>query len=225
MTTMSTTQEGETKEPVSLVANFKGLPWSRETQLVASMFLCVASAGILGGLPSLVSSGAPSESACAPPKDYSSSELAGALAYFQLSLLVGLTVSLLYGPVHYDLLAIACGAVHATLSILYVGWPPVDDTDLDNALLYVSALAPGAVIAFHYASLHSDTPWSTRKDGGKLLGLGLSAASAAVVQTGLSAASLNLDRSVIPPVFTLVAGVFELVGVAVTVYMYYSKFI
>lgn len=162
----------------------------------------------LGLVPGTLSGDVESDSACAPPESYSGSARAEAIAWLQLALLVGLACSLLYGPVHWKLITLAPCVVHMTLSIIFVAWPPPTTSDTAEALLYVTALAPGATCAFHYAILQKGRPGARAK----YLVIGLFALALGLVVAQCALAGLLWTGGDTAPNLALAASVVEMAG-------------
>lgn len=177
----------------------------------------MAGVGIALGLVAGVLSGdVESDSACAPPESYSGSARAEAIAWLQLALLVGLACSLLYGPVHWKLITLAPCVVHVTLSIIFVAWPPPMTSNTAEALLYVTALAPGATCAFHYAILQKGMP----ENRAKYLVTGLFAVAFGLVVAQCALAGLLWTGSDTAPNLALAASVVEMAGAPAALVIY-----
>ena len=179
-----------------------------DTQVFLTWALVVGVGLALGLVAGTISGDVVSDSACAPPESYSGSARAEAIAWLQLALLVGLACSLLYGPVHWKLITLTPCVVHVTLSIVFVAWPPHMTSDTAEALLYVTALAPGATSAFHYAILQKARPGYM--DAYLVKGLFVLALGLVIAQCAL--AGLLWTGSDTAPNLALAASVVEVVG-------------
>ena len=92
-------------------------------------------------------------SGCTHPESSSTSPRADMLATLQLALVVGLVGGLLYGPVHWTLLSVVFCIAHITFSIIHVGL--YNDKAGNEALLFITSVAPGIVGALHYTAAYT----------------------------------------------------------------------
>lgn len=160
---------------------------------------------------STISGDVESDSLCAPPENYSDSARANAIAWLQLALVIGLAGSLLYGPVHWDLITLTPCVVYITLCIIFVAWPPPTASGTAEALLYVTALGPGASSAFHYTILQKRKP--AQESMSLVLWLFVLTLGMAVAQCVLG--GLLWTNSDTPPKLALAASVVEMAGAPV----------
>ena len=168
------------------------------TSVTVTALLCVSL---------MVSGKVESDSACAPPESYETSNRASAFAAIQLALVALLTAGLLYGPVHWNLLSIGFCAAQTTLSIVYCGSQKTED-----AALYVTALAPGFSCMLHYAALSSIQKRN-------LFVLAVCSLAFACAQVGLAVSQIS-ERGLV-----LAAGLCEIIGVLFIYIMYRRKII
>jgi hypothetical protein len=183
-----------------------------DTQVYLTCALSLVVALSLSLMATVLSGNVKSDSACAPPESYSDSARASGIAWLQLALLVALACSLLYGPVHWNLITLSSSVVHISLSIVFVAWPPPTTGATAEALLYLTALAPGATCIFHYAVLQRSVPQKTVW----LLFL----VALALVVTQCALAALLWTGGETAPNLVLAASSAEMLGLPVTLAIY-----
>lgn len=182
------------------------------------MALAVGVAVALGVISTTIDGSVQGDLPCTPAKDFSSSARTSALGWLQVTLIVGLAASLLYGPVAWEQVTLFFCFVHVILCVIFVAWPPANTSGLDEALLIVTALAPGTTVFFHYAFLRKGDK-SLQEKLFKISGILVVAVSAAQ----FTLAGLVWQAEDVPPILALVAGTVAVTSVAIAWFI--SKFV